>query len=105
MADKKSTTPSLIGRRFTLLMATAALAVAMVLPAHADGPPPLPVIVPPPPIVQLPPTQSCIETAIALGYLTGSARVGIAAVEACRIYAPVRFPQPAPPVPLGGYPQ
>ena len=46
MADKKSTTPSLIGRRFTLLMATAALAVAVAGPARADGQ-----LVPPPPYV------------------------------------------------------
>ena len=89
----------------TLLIA-AALFIAV--PAHADGllvPPPLPVIVPPPPVVQLPPTQSCVETAIQLGYQTGQARVGLAAVEACRFYAPVRIPQAyyGPPA-LGGYP-
>ena len=86
----------------TLLIAVA-LAVAVAVPGHADGllvPPPY---IGPPPPVQGPPTQSCIETAIQLAYQTGSARVGNAAAEACRYYAPVRFPQQPPPPPLGGW--
>jgi hypothetical protein len=91
----------------TLLLATA-LAVAVAVPARADG-----LLVPPPPTlwslpvpgVQGPPTQSCIETAIQLAYQTGSRAVGNAAAAACAYYAPVRFPQPyyGPP-PLSGYP-
>ena len=74
-------------------------------PARADGllvPPPSAIY--PPPVVQLPPSQSCIEIAIQLAYQTGSRAVGNAAAEACRIYAPVTFPQRyyGPP-PLGGY--
>ena len=88
---------------YTLVAATAI--VALVIAARADGaflPPPL---YGPPPFVQLPPKQSCVETAIQLGYQTGNPRVATAAVEACRIYAPVRMPYSyyGPPA-LGGYP-
>ena len=92
----------------TLLIATV-LAVAAVAPAHSDGaygPPALRVWVPPPPapILQTPPRRSCIETAIQLGYMTSST-VGIAAVEACKIYAPIIVPDaPQSVPPLGGFP-
>jgi hypothetical protein len=95
----------------SLALAGAIMLIALALlnqPARADGllvPPPLPAILPPPPAVQLPPSESCIETAIQLGYQTGNPRVGQAAAEACRVYAPVRFPGRyyGPPA-LGGYP-
>ena len=97
----------------TLLIA-AALIVGASAPARSDGAygPPvgngdgLRVWVPAvrPPILQKPPTRSCVETAIQLGYMTSST-VGIAAVEACKIYAPILIPDPGAGVPpLGGYP-
>jgi hypothetical protein len=97
----------------SLALAGAIMVIALTLfnqQARADGlypppPPPLAAIPLPPPVVQLPPSESCIETAIQLGYQTGNPRVGQAAAEACRIYAPVRFPGRyyGPPA-LGGYP-
>ena len=74
----------------------AALAIAVVVPAHADG-----LLVPPPPAplpytlpyVQGAPSQSCLMTAIQLGYQTGNRYVANAAAAACRRYAPVVFPR------------
>lgn len=58
------------------------------------------------PYRQGPPTRSCVETAIQLGYQTGNRYVANAAVAACRAYAPVQYPRKyPPPMPLGGYPQ
>ena len=91
-----------------LLVATA-LAVAVVVPAHADGllvpPPPPPVAAPYTlPYLQGPPTRSCITTAIQLGYQTGNRYVANAAIEACKAYAPVVFPRrDPPPMPMGGF--
>jgi hypothetical protein len=105
------------------LLVAAALAAAisfvwwaMITKARADGllvpPPPPPVYdLPPPgagvlpytlPYRQGPPTRSCVETAIQLGYQTGNRYVANAAVAACRAYAPVQYPRKyPPPLPLG----
>ena len=106
------------------LVLAGAIAVvwfAMLTQARADGggyyPPPPPLLgpymgprpwgIPTGPMIQEPPRQSCVETAIQLAYQTGNPRVGQAAAAACQWYAPIR---PAymyyggPPVPLGGYP-
>ena len=79
------------------------------VPAHADGlPVPLavPVMAAPLPYTlpyrQGPPTRSCITTAIQLGYQTGNRYVANAAIEACKLYAPVQYPRrDPPPMPLG----
>jgi hypothetical protein len=98
-----------------LAVAIALVWFAMLNRAHADGllvPPPE---LPPPgagvlpytvPYRQGPPARGCIMTAIQLGYQTGNRYVANAALEACKIYAPVHFPRRYPPVmPLGGPPQ
>jgi hypothetical protein len=101
-------------------MLAAAISVvwwAMLTKARADGlllPPPPPAYeLPPPgagvlpytlPYRQGPPTRSCVETAIQLGYQTGNRYVANAAVAACRAYAPVQYPRKyPPPMPLGSY--
>jgi hypothetical protein len=69
-------------------------------PARSDG---LPI---PPPLIALPyqqpPTRSCVETAIQLGYQTGNRYVANAGVAACRYYAPVVWPRRPWAAPLGG---
>lgn len=108
------------------LLVAAALAAAISLiwwvmftrAARADGlqapPPPPEISLPPPgsgvlpytlPFRQGPPTHGCIRTAIQLAYATGNRNVGLAAIEACKVYAPVQFPtRYPPPMPLGGPP-
>src|SRR5262245_38451871 len=83
-------------RRTSLTLSAIIIAALLNQPAHADGlilPPPPPSLYSlPGPAIQGPPSQSCLETAIQLAYQTGSRAVGNAAAEACRVYAPVRFP-------------
>jgi hypothetical protein len=51
--------------------------------AHADGLPPRPVYpLPPPPQ----PSQSCLMTALQMGYLTGRREVAYANTEACLMF-------------------
>ena len=96
--------------------AIALIWFAMLSHARADGyryPPPPPHVGPVPwgipmgPVVQEPPRESCVETAIQLGYQTGNPRVGQAAVAACQFYAPIRpaYMYYGGPPPLGGYPR
>ena len=70
------------------------------------GPPPLPWGIPMGPVIQEPPRQSCVETAIQLAYQTGNPRVGQAGVAAFWVPAPIRpaYMYYGGPPPLGGYP-
>jgi hypothetical protein len=78
-------------RAILLALAGAIMVIALALlnrPARAAG-----LLVPLPPVVR-PMSRSCWETAVQLGYQTGSARhVALAAIEACRGYAPVPTPR------------
>ena len=53
--------------------------------AHADGLPPRPAYPPPPQ-----PSQSCLMTALQLGYLTGRREVAYSATEACIAFTGAR---------------
>ena len=73
-------------------LATLAIALSLTVPALADGlprPPPGPPPGPPPQLAPawngpLPaPSQSCMMTALQLGYQTGRREVAYAATEAC----------------------
>jgi hypothetical protein len=102
----------------TFTLSAAIIIVSLALfsrSARPDGllPPPAIVYAPPYtlPYVQGPPTQSCLMTAIQLGYQTGNRYVANAAAAACRAYAPVAFPRrlwahpiapPGPPMPPSG---
>ena len=99
-----------------LAVAISLMWLAILTKAHADGlqspPPPQEEVGPPPgagvlpytlPYRQGPPTPGCYRTAIQLGYATGNRHVAIAAIAACKAYAPVQYPSRyPPPVPLGG---
>jgi hypothetical protein len=62
-------------RPISLILAAATIVVA--LPVRADGLPP------PPPQ----PSQSCLMTALQMGYLTGRREVAYSATEACMLFA------------------
>jgi hypothetical protein len=67
------------------MKATAIIMTAFALfnqSAHADGLPPRPVYPPPPQ-----PSQSCLMTALQLGYLTGRRELAYANTEACMQFA------------------
>jgi len=63
----------------SLMLAAAIMVVA--LPVRADG---LPPHHPLPPLPQ--PSQSCLMTALQLGYLTGRREVAYSATEACLLF-------------------
>jgi hypothetical protein len=98
--------------RTEVAVATALMAAIVVAALALSGRPARPdgLLLPPPPVYQLPPpgagvlpytlpyrqgppTQSCVMTAIQLGYQTGNRYVANAAVAACRAYAPVEYPR------------
>ena len=71
-------------RRTSLALAGAIMVVGLALlnrPVRADGLPP-PQAYPPPQ-----PSQSCLMTALQLGYQTGRREVAYAATEACMLFA------------------
>jgi hypothetical protein len=68
---------------FALPIAIVAVAFALFdRPARADGLPPPPQAYPPPPQ----PSQSCLMTALQMGYLTGRREVAYANTEACLLF-------------------
>jgi hypothetical protein len=82
-----------------IALATAVVAVVFTLfghPARGDGLPP-----PPPPSAR--PSQSCLLTALQMGYLTGRREVAYANTEACLMFTrergawlPYGYPPPPP---------
>jgi hypothetical protein len=74
-------------RAISLALAGAIMVVGLALlnrPARADGLPPPPQAYPLPPPPQ--PSQSCLMTALQLGYLTGRREVAYSATEACLLF-------------------